>query len=89
MTDVLMKLTVHARGEMATKLLEAADTLGLDPGVVRSQSDGFLVPTELHQYLFPSQYDDVQDDQSPAEPDPADLTEAQLEALTAPSAEDL
>lgn len=77
MSDVLMKLTVHARGEMATKLLEAADELGLDPGVIRSQSKGFLVPTEVHQYLFPSQYNDPADDF-------ADLSDDELEDLTKP-----
>lgn len=58
MSNVSMKLTVHARGEMATKLLEAAEELGLEPWVIRSQSDGFLVPVEVHRHLFPSQYDE-------------------------------
>lgn len=60
MPDVLMRLTVHARGSMATKLLEAADELGLGPEVVRSQTEGFQVPEELHRYLFPSQYDETE-----------------------------
>lgn len=84
-TNVLMKLTVHARGEMAAKLLEAAAELGLDPGVIRSQSKGFLVPVEVHQYLFPSQYDE--DGQlKPADPavDFADLSDDELEDLTKP-----
>lgn len=53
----MMKMTVHARGEMATKLLDAADHLGLGPEVIRSQTDGFKVPVEVHQYLFPSMYE--------------------------------
>lgn len=52
-----MELTVHARGLMATKLLDAAEHLGLGPEVIRSQSEGFLVPEEVHRYLFPSEYD--------------------------------
>lgn len=86
MSQVLLKYTVHARGELATKLLEAAEHLGMSPGVVKSQSDGFLVPEELHRYLFPSAYDAVDEEPPvPAEPDPFNLTEAELEALTAPT----
>jgi hypothetical protein len=57
MTDVKMILPGAARGAMATKLLEAADHLGLPASVIRSQARGFLVPEEVHAYLFPSEYD--------------------------------
>lgn len=95
MSNVLMKLTVHARGEMATKLLEAAEELGLEPGVIRSQSDGFLVPVEVHRHLFPSQYDEdgepVVESNAPERSDPADdfsdLTDAELDKLTNPENE--
>lgn len=58
MSQVLINITVHARGEMATKLLEAAAELGLSPLVVKTTSEGFRVPTEIHQHLFPSLYED-------------------------------
>lgn len=58
MSEVLMKLSPHVRGQMATKLLEGAEKLGMEPSVVRSQSEGFKVPEELHRYLFPSEYED-------------------------------
>lgn len=92
MSNVSMKLTVHARGEMATKLLEAAEELGLQPGVIRSQSDGFLVPVEVHRHLFPSQYDEdgqpIVESDAPEQGDPADdfgdLTDSELDELTNP-----
>jgi hypothetical protein len=58
MSNVLINITVHARGEMATKLLEAAAELGLSPLVVKTTSEGFRVPTEIHRHLFPSLYAD-------------------------------
>lgn len=58
MSDVLINITVHARGEMATKLLAAAEELELSPYVVKSTSEGFRVPTEIHRHLFPSMYED-------------------------------
>jgi hypothetical protein len=58
MSEVLINITVHARGEMATKLLDAAEELGLSPYVVKTTSEGFRVPTEIHQHLFPSMYED-------------------------------
>lgn len=58
MSDVLINITVHARGEMATKLLDAAEELGLSPYVVKTTSEGFRVPAEIHQHLFPSLYQD-------------------------------
>lgn len=78
MTDVKMKLTVHARGEMATKLLEAADHLDLPRSVIRSQTSGFLVPEEVHRYLFPSLYENEGDgdpDQGDGDPDQYDEME--------------
>jgi hypothetical protein len=60
-SQVMMKLTAHIRGEMATKLLEAADELDLPVTSIKSQSEGFLVPEAVHRHLFPSQY-------APAEP---------------------
>lgn len=74
MPDVFMKLTVHARGEMATKLLAAAEELGLHVRTIRMQSEGFLVPEEVHQHLFPSQYAEAplvgtgDDDDDPDDP---------------------
>ena len=59
MSDVLINLTVHARGQMATALLAAADDLGLSPYVVKTTSEGFRVPVEIHRHLFPSQYADL------------------------------
>jgi hypothetical protein len=71
-----MNITVHARGEMATKLLEAAAELGLSPLVVKTTSEGFRVPAEIHQHLFPSLYRDagteLDDDPEPEQNDPAD-----------------
>lgn len=93
MTDVLMKLPGSQRGKMATKLLEAAKELELGPAVIRSQSEGFLVPEEVHRYLFPSEYEEKDDDlEVPSvalDNDPAkdfgDLTEEEQEALTNPA----
>lgn len=63
MPNVLIDITVHARGAMAAKLLEAAGELGLSPLVVKTTSEGFRVPVEIHRHLFPSQYgDDFSDD---------------------------
>lgn len=44
-----------ATGKIATQLLEAADELGYPPAAIRSQSDGFLVPSLVYYHLFPSQ----------------------------------
>lgn len=68
MSDVLINITVHARGEMATKLLAAAEELELSPHVVKTTSEGFRVPVEIHQHLFPSLYED----QGEGDNDPAD-----------------
>lgn len=70
MKHVLIDITVHARGEMATKLLEAADELGMSPLVVKTTSEGFRVPIEIHQHLFPSLYKD----RDPEESDPGDAS---------------
>jgi hypothetical protein len=35
--------------EIATILLEAAEKLGLDPGVVRTSDDGFVVPKDVYK----------------------------------------
>lgn len=59
MSEVLVNLTVHARGEMATKLLEAAEELGLSPLVIKTTSEGFRVPQEVHAHLFPSAYEEA------------------------------
>lgn len=104
MSEVLINLTVHARGEMAAKLLEAAEELGLSPYVVKTTSEGFRVPREVHAHLFPSMYENrdegdsdpvitLHGDASTEADDPADdfndLTEDELEALTAPAEGDL
>jgi hypothetical protein len=59
MSEVLLELNHYVRGEMATKLLAAARELGFGVSVIKSQSEGFLVPVEVHQYLFPSQYEPI------------------------------
>lgn len=56
---VLIDITVHARGEMATKLLEAAEVLGLPVSVVKTTTEGFRVPVEIHRHLFPSMYEEI------------------------------
>lgn len=71
-----MELTVHARGQMATKLLDAAEHLGLGPEVIRSQSEGFLVPEEVHRYLFPSEYDQPDGDGDQPDADQVDEYDA-------------
>lgn len=84
---VLMEIDRSARGQMATRLLEAADALDLPRSVVRSKSKGYQVPEELHRYLFPSQYDDDAPEPPPVSDPAADfggLTEDELEALTNP-----
>jgi hypothetical protein len=87
MSEVLLELNPYVRGEMATKLLAAARELGFPVSVIKSQSEGFLVPTEVHQYLFPSQYS-TPDPIVPPVIDPAadfaGLDDDELEALTDP-----
>lgn len=61
--QVALKLPHGARGQYATKLLDAATYLGYPTDAVRSQSDGFQVPLEIHRYLFPSEYADSTDDE--------------------------
>jgi hypothetical protein len=39
--------------ENAEKLLSAAEELGLDPSVVRTSEDGFVVPSEVADKAFP------------------------------------
>ena len=53
-----------ARGKIATQLLNAAEELGYPVAAIRSQEDGFLVPSLVYYHLFPSQI-----------PTPADITE--------------
>lgn len=65
MSEVLIDITVHARGQMATKLLEAAEELGLSPYAIKSTSEGFRVPTAVHAHLFPSQYGETKPVDSP------------------------
>lgn len=55
---VTMQYPAAARGEMATKLLESADRLGYDQGVVRTVTGGFKVPEPIARELFPSQFED-------------------------------
>ncbi|MCA1844556.1 MAG: hypothetical protein LC792_15465 [Actinobacteria bacterium] len=55
--QVMLKLPHAARVPYAVKLLEAADHLGYPREAVRSQSDGYRVPLDLHRYLFPSEHD--------------------------------
>lgn len=52
-----------ARREMATQLLEAADDLGYPVAAIRSQSEGFLVPSLVYYHLFPSQTPEPADDE--------------------------
>jgi hypothetical protein len=58
MSEVLLELDHYVRGEMVTKLLAAAEQLGFPVSAIKSQSEGFLVPTEVHAYLFPSMHAD-------------------------------
>lgn len=51
-----------ARREMATQLLEAADELGYPVAAIRTQSEGFLVPSLVYYHLFPSQTPEPADD---------------------------
>ena len=44
-----------ARGKIVSQLLEAADQLGYPPAAIRSQTDGFLVPSLVYYHLFPSE----------------------------------
>lgn len=74
MSHVLINITVHARGEMATHLLAAAEDLGLSPHVVKTTSEGFRVPVEIHRHLFPSQYSDDAST-APDDEDPSDLAD--------------
>lgn len=89
---VLIDITVHARGEMATKLLEAAELLGLPVAVVKTTTEGFRVPVEIHWHLFPSQYEEIVHTEEVPDGDVAALaaamgaevvTAAQLDALKA------
>lgn len=59
--QVFVNLTVHARGQMATALLAAAEELGLPVAVIRTTTEGFRVPVEVHRHLFPSQYPEQAD----------------------------
>ena len=34
-------------------LLQSAEDLGLDPGVVRTSGSGFVVPAEVYEQAFP------------------------------------
>lgn len=45
-----------ARGNIASQLLKAAETLGYPADVVRSTSDGYRYPQNIDRYLFPSEY---------------------------------
>jgi hypothetical protein len=86
MSNVLINITVHARGEMATKLLEAADELGLPQSVIKTTSEGFRVPTEVHQHLFPSVYENTEGDRELSDPadDFSEDDEDQYDAMDFP-----
>lgn len=56
--SIAFKLPHVARSEMATQLLEAADELGYPVAAIRTQTDGFLVPSLVYYHLFPSQIPD-------------------------------
>lgn len=102
MTNVMMKVPVALRGKMVNALFEATEALGLEKSVVRSQTDGFLVPTEVHKHLFPSSYEnedetpvttsindeaDIPGAEDSGAEDFDDLTPEEQEALTDPATE--
>ena len=66
---------------MATKLLEAAAELGLSPYVVKTTSEGFRVPEEIHRHLFPSQYGIGEEAEFPVELDDTRYDEFDFPAL--------
>ena len=43
------------RGELLAQIFPIAAELGYEPWVVKSQSDGFLIPSDVFAYLYPSQ----------------------------------
>jgi hypothetical protein len=57
-TDVDYRVPYAARGKIATQLLNAAAELGYPVDAIRSQTDGFLVPSRVYFHLFPSQSPD-------------------------------
>ena len=50
------------RGDAAHQLLEAAEELGYPADAVKSQTDGFRVPSAIYYHLFPSQVPAPADD---------------------------
>jgi hypothetical protein len=60
--SIAFKVPHVARSEMATQLLDAADELGYPVAAIRSQTDGFLVPSQVYYHLFPSQIPDDEDE---------------------------
>lgn len=56
--QVVVKLPYAQRGQLATRFLEAAEELGYPREAVQAQSDGFKIPRDLHQHLYPSEYAD-------------------------------
>jgi hypothetical protein len=63
---VLIVIPVDKRREAAAELLAAADKLGLPPRVVESQSDGYLIPVELAEFIR-GEAEAVSDAPKPAE----------------------
>jgi hypothetical protein len=61
--SVAYKVPHVARSNMATQLLEAADELGYPVEAIRSQTDGFLVPSKVYYHLFPSQIPEPVDEE--------------------------
>ena len=87
MNQVMMLIPMPLRGEYANQLLAAARELGIHVREIRSQSDGFLVPEEVHRHLFPSQYADpdaeVVDTAPDPEPEPEEVPDAEIRAWAA------
>jgi hypothetical protein len=54
----------------AEKLLKAAEDVGLDPAVVRTSEDGFLVPEDVANAAYPEGVpaaDEQSDEEQPSE----------------------
>lgn len=75
-----LRVRQSERPETARRLLAAAEQAGLDPHVVRSTSDGYIVPARVAELAFGDPAEEPPSAESPVVVDSEDQEDASADA---------